>query len=346
MILALIRRALAGLNQVGCPLAVAVRRQRVGVHDCPAVGRQHSSRDDVVRERLAGRRIVDDPGAGEEAVVRVEQLAEVTVAHRRRRHRDAVGLHLEEVDPLLGAEEEQLVLEHRARNRAAEGVAVLLVVERRRAAVLDGVRAAVAPPAVGLQRVVAVEERGAAGVVAAAALGHEPDLPAARTAVLRHVVGGQDLHFLDGVDVLDADDVAGRPRADGGRAVDGDVVLVVAAAVDVVAAVAEIAEAARVEVAAAADARLQAGDADWVAALERQQLDVFRLDGLAHRDVGLQQWCIGRDGHHLGDGARFECEIHREGARRVELDVLPRSLLVALSSAVMLFVPGCRFANV
>src|SRR5438105_2494934 len=66
----------------------------------------------------------------------------------------------------------------------------------------------------------------------------------ARATVLRHVVRRQHLHFLDRVDVLDADDGARRPRADCGRAVDGDVVFVGAAAVDVEAAVTEIREAA------------------------------------------------------------------------------------------------------
>ena len=112
--------------------------------------------------------------------------------------------------------------------------------------------------------------------------------PPLEAAVLRHVVGRQHLHFLDRIDVLNADDVSGRSRADRRRTVDGDVVLVVPAAVDVVAAVAEITEAARVE-AAAVDAGLQPGNANRIATLERQQLDILRLDGLAHGDVGLQQ---------------------------------------------------------
>ena len=156
-----------------------------------------------------------------------------------RRHGGSVGRDLEVVDPLLRAEEEQLVLEHADRDRPAEGVAVLLVVERRRAGVLRGDAAAVARPGVGLQRLVAIEERGVAGEAAAAALGDEADLAAAGAAVLGHVVRGQHLDFLDGVDVLHADDRAGRAGADGDRAVDVDDVLVGAAAVDVEAAVGE-----------------------------------------------------------------------------------------------------------
>ena len=101
----------------------------------------------------------------------------------------------------------------------------------------------------------------------------------------------------------------GGPRADRGRAVDGDVVLVGAAAVDAEAAVAEVREAVVVE-AAADDAGLQADDADRVAAAERELLDVFRLDRLAQRRVGLQDRRFGGDGDRLGQRARFEREIH------------------------------------
>ena len=74
--------------------------------------------------------------AGEEAIVRVEQLAEVAATHPLGRHDRRVGLDLEEVDPLLCAEEEELVLEYGSRNRPADREPVLLEVERCGASVL------------------------------------------------------------------------------------------------------------------------------------------------------------------------------------------------------------------
>src|SRR5205085_11600333 len=64
-------------------------------------------------------------------------------------------------------------------DRAAQRVAILLVVERRRRAVAE-VRAVIARPGVRLQALVAVEERGGAAEPVAAALGDHADLPAAR----------------------------------------------------------------------------------------------------------------------------------------------------------------------
>ena len=148
---------------------------------------------------------------------------------------------------------------------------------------------------------------------------------------LRHVVGRQHLHFLDGVHVLDADDVAGRPRADGRCAVDRDVVLVVAAAVDVVAAVPEVVEAVVVE-AAADDAGLEAGHADRVAAVQRHLLDVLGFDGLPDRDVGLQRRGFGRDGDRLGHVAGLERELQGERAGGIELHVALHVLLEALQA--------------
>src|SRR5262249_56211788 len=111
---------------------------------------------------------------------------------------------------------------------------------------------------------------GAAGVVGVGAgFGDEPDLAAAGATVLGHVIPGQHLHFLNRVHVLDADDRARRARPNRRRPVDGDVVLVGAAAVDVEAAVAEIGEAARIEI-AAHHTHLQPDHADGVAPGERQ----------------------------------------------------------------------------
>ena len=52
-------------------------------------------RNDVARKRLTGERIDNCQDALEERIRRIEQLAEVAVAHRQRRHRDDARLHLE-----------------------------------------------------------------------------------------------------------------------------------------------------------------------------------------------------------------------------------------------------------
>jgi len=187
----------------------------------------------------------------------------------------------------------------------------------------------VARPGVRLQLVVAVEERSAAAEPVAAALRDHADLAPAHAAVLGHVIAREDLHFLQRIDVLDPDDRAVRPRPDRRGAVDGDVVLVAAAAVDAEAAVAEVGEVVVVEV-AADDPRLEADDADRVAAVERKLLDVLRFDRLAQRDVGLERSALRRDRHRFGDRAGFEREIERQRARCVERDVLPERLLEAL----------------
>src|SRR4029434_5651639 len=101
------------------------------------------------------------------------------------------------------------------------------------------IAAVIARPGIGLQRFVAPEERTASGEPVAPALGDEPDLTAAGAAVLRHVVGREHLHFLQRVDVLNADDRAGRPRANRDRAIDRNRVLVGTATIDAEAAVAE-----------------------------------------------------------------------------------------------------------
>ena len=70
-----------------------------------------------------------------------EQLAEVAVRIAIVGTTAVLVCTAKIVDPFLRAEEEQLVLEHGAGNRAAERIAILLVVERGRTGVLDRVRA-------------------------------------------------------------------------------------------------------------------------------------------------------------------------------------------------------------
>ena len=320
VVLPLILRVLAVEDRVGGAQLIAGRRQRVGIEQRDPVRRELTRRNDVARERLAGERVGERHRAAEELVRRVQELAEVAPPHRLGRHRGAVGLHGQVVHPFLGGEEEQPVREHRAWNRPAERIAVLLVFEGRRPAVLNRVRAAVPRPRVGLQLVAAQEVRAAAAVAAAAAFRDEPDLAAARAPEFRHVVGRQHLDFLDRVDVLNADDGIARPRSDGGRAVDRDVVLVGAAAVDVVAAVAEVGEAARIEV-APHHARLQTDDTDGIASGKGEQLDVLGLDRLPERDVGLEDRRVAGHRNLFADRAGLQREVDGLGAGRVKGDI-------------------------
>src|SRR5205814_3710265 len=130
---ALILRILAVEDRVGRALLEPRGRQRIGREQREAVRAETVPRNHVARERLAGERVLDDLRAVEEAVVRDQQLAEITGPHLGRGDGGGVGLHLQEVDPFLRAEEEQLVLQ----DRAAQRVAILLVVERRRPTVAE-----------------------------------------------------------------------------------------------------------------------------------------------------------------------------------------------------------------
>ena len=91
---------------------------------------------------------------------------------------------------------------------------------------------------------------------------------------------------------------------------------------------------------------LERGHADRVAAVERQQLDVLRLDRLPDGDVGLQQRRFGGDGDFFGDGAGVEGEVERQRAAGVELHAGARRLLEALELGRNIVAPGCRFGNV
>ena len=157
-VLALIPRVLAVLNQVRGALAEAGSRRRKRVEERETVRRQPARRNHVARKRLLGERIDEDARTAEEAIVRVEQLAEVAAPHPLRRDGRGVRGDGEVVDPFLRAEEEQFVFQGTAGHRSAKRIPVLFVVERRRTGVLDRVRAAVARPGVRLERLVPIEE--------------------------------------------------------------------------------------------------------------------------------------------------------------------------------------------
>jgi len=95
-----VRLAAAAGIRLGIELAQDIGRDAVD-----AILRNH-----VAGERLAGRRIVDDP----------RNLREIATPHRERRHRRQKRLPLRLTVPLVASEEEGLLLENRAAERAAE----------------------------------------------------------------------------------------------------------------------------------------------------------------------------------------------------------------------------------
>ena len=105
-VLALILRGAADLEEVRVARESAIR-QRIGAEERHAVRALAIRWDDVVRERLAGERIVDRAGR---TVVNVaaQQFAEVAVTHGGARHALEGGLILTELHPLLREKEEKL----------------------------------------------------------------------------------------------------------------------------------------------------------------------------------------------------------------------------------------------
>jgi hypothetical protein len=281
-------------------------------------------RDHVVGERLAGPGIGDRPHAAEEGVGRVEQLAEVTAAHGRCGHGAGHGGLVPPVDPLLRPEEEHLAavgVELAGEvQRSPEREPEIMVAEGGGGPGGRGVRAVVARPGVGI-------EGGVPEVLADApvegprpALGDEADLAGGGAAVLGRVVGGEDLHLLHGVHVLGAQHRAGRAGAGGDGAVHHHDVLVVAAPVDAEVAVGHAVGGEGAD-GSAAHARLEQGQEDGVAPVERQLLDLTRV----HRApdlgaVGLHAVgpCLHLD--RFREGAQLHDEVHAELAGRAQPD--------------------------
>ena len=129
---------------------------------------------------------------------------------------------------------------------------------------------------------------GAAREAVAAALGDEADLPAAGAAVLGHVVRGQHLHFLDRVDVLDADD-----------APDERVRIAVAPSIVMLFSSERLPLMLKPPLPRSPKPRLlklppmtpafRPTTPIGLRPENDEQLDVLGLDGLAHRDVGLER---------------------------------------------------------
>jgi hypothetical protein len=157
-------------------------------------------------------------------------------------------------------EEEQLVVPARLADRAADRVApVVLVVD------WFGIAVPLVDPSVGVPAAVALDvvERSAEAV--GAALGDRSDLQTGRPAVLGLVALGEDLHFADGLDVHRQHGavVAGIHGRD---AVHHQVVLRLAAQTH------------EVRGPARDDTRCELNEAGEVLAVDRQVLDLHRVD--------------------------------------------------------------------
>src|SRR5205807_9835953 len=123
---------------------------------------------------------------------RVQQFAEIAVAHRERRHGPGIGAVVTALDPLLGNKKEQFVAVAiealRDEYRTAHVKPVLVEAVWRGAAgnLRDG--AVVARPGIGVERGVAEILDQVAVKRPRAALGYEANLAGRRAAIFRRVV--------------------------------------------------------------------------------------------------------------------------------------------------------------
>ena len=273
-------------------------RVRLGIelrHDVRGGGIPPALRDDVARERRAGtERVVDDAG----------QLGEVPLAHAHRGHGREVGLGRGQPQALVVREDERLVLDDRAADRAAELVLREVALRPSRAVV---------EPVVGVEGIVAQELEDAAVELVRPRLDLEADDAAQRLAELGRVGARLELELLESV----------RAREDDHGLEPGLVVVDPVEHVVVVARALAVrgeprrrtpGQAARaVDVPsgdAAQDAGHRAGEAHEVAAVEGQGLDLLLDDGGAEIGRrGLQERRLGLDLDDLGHGAELERNV-------------------------------------
>ena len=311
-------------DPVGGALLEPGRRQRESVQERSAVRADQRLRDDVVRELLLRGGIGGDPSLAKEDILRIQQFTEIPVAHGRRGDGAGRGVRVAPLDPFLGPEEKQF---------AAIGVEVIRHEDGAAdvKAVLVRVWTLVAGPGVRVQRRIAEILYQVAVEVPSPALGHEADLAAGGAAVFGGVIGGEDLHLGNGVHILSAEHRAGGARARGDGAVHRHQVFVPAAAVDAEAAVADAVGIERAD-GAAAHARLQQRQIDRIAAVQRQILDLPRLDDPSDLPrFGLH--LAGRGGHlhYIGQGAHSQVGVYADLRRCVELDLALHEFLEARS---------------
>src|SRR5262249_40222480 len=101
----------------------------------------------------------------------------------------------------------------RDKNGAADIPTVLIKAERRWTKILRGERAMIARPVVRVERRIAKILDQIAMEIQRAAFRYETDLAARGSAILGSIVGRQDLHLLNRVDVERSEHRTGRARA-------------------------------------------------------------------------------------------------------------------------------------
>jgi hypothetical protein len=212
------------------------------------------------------------------------QFTEVAIAHPFGGDGTGAGLLATELDPLFGPEEEQLLAilipTFGEVDRTSDGEAGLIETVGGGPAALVDVGATVAGPGVGIEGGVAEEVECVAVEVAGAAAADETHLATVHPAVLGGIVGGEDLHFLNAVDVEDAEGGGAGAGPDRVNAVNGNGVVGGGAAVDGEAG-SEAVGVKGVEV-ASNDAGFHQGEVDGVAPVEREIVDLFGFDGASH----------------------------------------------------------------
>ena len=235
--------------------------------------------------RIERRRIVDDVAAGE-----------VALAHQVARHRSRLQQRLVLAAPLVVAEEERPVLDHRAADRAPDLVqaelGLLLVLGRE-----------VIP---GVEPLAADEAEPAAAELVATRLGDDVDLRAAGVAVLGAVGAREDLELGDRVERRLDDDHPGGVVAVR-HPVEHEVVAVLADAVHLHRAAEVIERRVRLRRQRAWQKQRQLHE---IAAAERQLIDRLRGHHLAERrGFSVDERRLRRDRQRLGNGADLQLQV-------------------------------------
>ncbi len=271
-------------------VARLVRQRHVGVEQARRDPVEPRCRDHVAGKWLTGQRIADGRAA-----------REVAGPLRRARHDARVGGAAAVAKAFVVAEHERLVRDDLPAGRAAE----LMLIEGRL-----GHREAIA----GLERVVAIEPPAGAAPLVRAAAGDHADDGAGVAAVLGVEGVREDAELVDGVGRR-AQHEAGVEAVVVGRAIEQEVVRLVAHAVDVEAA-GDVAEAARGGVAGLSAERgrrrehtgHQRAELGEVAPVERQFDQVAGRDQQPERSLGRldQRRLVAVDGRAFGDDAKLQ----------------------------------------
>src|SRR5262245_49901605 len=188
-VLAQVRVSVLGSNPIGSALLESRCGQRVDVEQSAPLWADHVLGDHVVRERPPCDRVIDHNSLAEELVGRVEQLAEVAVAHGESGHYACGSCLVAASNPLLCPEEKQLfsirVELVRDEDWPAQVVAILVKPETGRGFCLGKIGAVIASPRVGVERRVAEVFNQIAMKAPSAALGDEPYLTRGTSPIFR-----------------------------------------------------------------------------------------------------------------------------------------------------------------